>query len=145
MKEIFLLDSFEENSQLFDTDWKDTAKKYLHDHSFKCYKHKDFYVYGFGFHTNDSEVMRFFFDLIKRCDVLLVNLESIKTSNSLSDEILFAYLNDIPIIGFIETENILSEDEIINLIHPWKYLQINRIETGKNALLYAMDYIKNYY
>ena len=70
--------------------------------------------------------------------IMLVNLKDLDKSIGTSDEILFAYLNRIPIIGFYENEN-LSD------IHPWKMEQINRIETGKDALLNAMNYIVNYY
>ena len=51
----------------------------------------------------------------------------------------YAWLNDIPIVGFLEDET------LIDTIHPWKYCQIDRIETGKGALERAMEYIKNYY
>lgn len=146
MKKIFLLDKFEKYENLNQDSWEDAAKKFFNDHTeYKCFRHRDFYVYGFDYNTNDYEVIRHFFSLIKKCDVLLVNLRDLDTSICLSDEILYAYMNDIPIIGFLETENILTEDEIINMVHPWKYLQINRIETGRRALQLAMDYIKTYY
>jgi len=81
----------------------------------------------------------FEFNRIKQCDVVLVNLKDINISIGTSDELLFSYLNGIPIVGFCE------ESDYIDLIHTWKIEQIDRIESGKDALQNALDYILNYY
>ena len=55
----------------------------------------------------------------------------------------YAYMLGKPIIGFLEDD--ITGDSIIKYVHEWKYEQIDRIETGKDALEKACDYIKNYY
>ena len=67
----------------------------------------------------------------------LVNLDRLNKSIGTCDEILYAYMNDVPVIAFSEQENLD--------IHPWKIEQIDRVETGKNALTKAMMYIASYY
>ena len=83
--------------------------------------------------------MRFDLRKVKESRVVLVNLESLDKSLGTSDEILYAYLNDVPVIGFLEDES------LINTVHEWKLCQIDRIETGNGAQERAMEYIKNYY
>ncbi len=83
--------------------------------------------------------MRYEFNVLSGCDCVLVDLKNLEKSIGTSDEILLSYLRGIPVIGFYEgVDNIDS-------IHPWKVEQIDRIETGKDALQNAIDYILNYY
>lgn len=81
-----------------------------------------------------KEVMRYRFRAIKQSDVLLVNLNNIDIETS--DAILYAYLNNVPIIGFSDSNSNIDDQKIE---------QIDRIETGKNALTKAMMYIASYY
>ena len=83
--------------------------------------------------------MRFDLRKVKESRVVLVNLEALDRSLGTSDEILYAYLNDIPIVGFLEDERLL------HTIHEWKNCQIDRIECGEGSQERAMEYIKNYY
>ena len=76
---------------------------------------------------------------------MLVNLANLRKSVGTCDEIMYAYMNNIPVVGFLDIDRNLSTEEIIELVHPWKYLQINRIETGSKAMLNAMNYIMEYY
>lgn len=146
-KTIYLAGSMEAISDEDAKKWRKEVKKYYIDNSldFECINPLDYYSYRESYHTNDFEVFRFDIQKIKTSDLVLVNLDHIRNSVGTCDEIMYAYLNDIPVIGFLETENILPENAIIKTVHPWKYLQINRIETGKNAMQKACEYIENYY
>ena len=93
------------------------------------------YVFSNGI-SNCQEIME--------SNIILVNLDNIKHSVETYDEIFYAYLHNKPIIGFFEHIS-TNEKGLKSFIHPWKYIQIDRIETGYNALTNACDYIKNYY
>lgn len=99
----------------------------------------DFYEIGRDYHKSESEVMRFDLRMVRECDIVLVNLKDLRTSLGTSDEILYAFISGKPIVGFLE-----DESEYKN-IHPWKVEQIDRIETGKDAMKNAVDYIYRYY
>ena len=123
-------------------EWRNKAKAYFFDEydcSFECTDPMDFYSIGENYHTSDIEPMKFDLRKVKESRAVLVNLEALDKSLGTSDEILYAYLNDIPIIGFLENE------ELVNTIHEWKFVQIDRIEIGDGAQDRAMEYIKNYY
>ena len=49
-------------------------------------------------------------------------------------------------LGCFDKDDLTPLAELENPdIHPWKIEQIDRIETGKNALAKAMTYIVSYY
>ena len=73
--------------------------------------------------------------------MLLVNLKDIEKSPGTIDEVFYAWLNNIPVIGFLDFVNGAEGIEL----HPWIKEQIDRIETGENAMKKAMEYIKDYY
>ena len=121
--------------------WREDVKEYVK----KCYDDitiispTDFYEIGKNYHKSESEPMRFDLRMVRESDIVLVNLKDLHTSLGTSDEILYAFISGKPIIGFLE-----DESEAKN-IHPWKVEQIDRIETGENALEKACGYIKEYY
>ena len=123
------------------TKWRERAEKYFANNTdnFKCINPCNYFSIGDNYHTSDYEPMRFDLRKVKESRVVLVNIKDLYRSLGSSDEILYAWLNDIPVIGFLEDET------LIDTIHPWKYCQIDRIETGKGAQERAMEYIKNYY
>ena len=41
--------------------------------------------------------------------------------------------------------NLLLDESEVKNIHPWKIEQIDRIETGEDAMKHAIDYIYRYY
>lgn len=120
--------------------WRDEAKKFFKNYypEFEIFSPLDYYNYQNKNHKSEKEVMLYEMTAVQKSGIVLVNLKDLEKSLGTSDEILFAYLNRIPIIGFLENGN-LSD------IHPWKLEQINRVETGEDAMLNAMDYIANYY
>ena len=89
--------------------------------------------------------MRFDLRKIREADLVLVNLKDLDKSLGTSDEIFYAYMRGIPVIGFLETEDELSEIKVQETVHPWKYEQIDRIETGEDAMAKAITYIIGYY
>ena len=123
------------------TKWRERAEEYFENDcfGFNCINPMRYFSIGDNYHTNDYEPMRFDLRKIKESRVVLVNLEALDRSLGTSDEILYAYLNDVPVIGFLEDENLL------HTIHEWKNCQIDRIEYGEGAQERAMEYIKNYY
>lgn len=124
-------------------DWRDNVIEYFEkfNDEFKCFDPTEHYRYYEDKHKTEKEVMRYNLRALKNSDVVLVDLKNLHKSLGTSDEILYAYLHDIPVIGFYECD---SEEEIENL-HPWKTEQIDRIEVGENAMSEAMDYIADYY
>lgn len=121
--------------------WRRDVKEYVK----KLYENitiispTDYFEIGNNYHKSESEVMRFNLRMVRESDVILVNLKDLNTSLGSSDEIFYAFISRKPIIGFLE-----EESEIKN-IHPWKVEQIDRIETGKDSMKRAIDYIYRYY
>ena len=60
------------------------------------------------------------------------------------DEVMYAWANDVPIIGFYEDENV-KEFDVISKLHPWLFEQIDRIFVSENAMYDSIDYIISYY
>ena len=121
--------------------WRDDVKNYVsrfYD-NITVISPTDYYEIGKNYHKSESEVMRFDLRMVREADIVLVNLKDLHTSLGTSDEILYAFISGKPIIGFLE-----DESEIKN-IHPWKVEQIDRIETGEDAMKHAIDYIYRYY
>lgn len=134
------------------TEWRNKAKKWfkVNTDNFRCISPTDYFLYGGDNFTNEFEVMRFDLKKLKESDIVLANLKDLDKSIGTSDEILYAYLHDIPVIGFLETTYSISYNEkeakdIAKIIHPWKYIQINRIEYSYNAMEDAMKYINEFY
>lgn len=132
---------YKENKIEKATKWRERAKKYFENYSdnFECINPMDYFSIGGSYHTSDTEPMRFDLRKVKESRAVLVNLEDLYRSLGTSDEILYAWLNDIPVIGFLEDESLL------HTVHEWKCMQVDRIELGKGAQERAMEYIKNYY
>lgn len=125
--------------------WREKVKEYFHTYStdFQCINPMDYYSFSNDISKNNAEIMRFDLRKIRESDIILVNLKEIRNSIGTSDEILYSYILGKPIIGFLEES--VDENELIKKIHPWKYTQIDRVETGKNSMLDACEYIRNYY
>lgn len=122
-------------------EWREEAKEYvkkLYD-DITMVSPIDFYRIGKNYHHSETEVMRFDLRMVREADIVLVNLKDLHTSLGTSDEILYAFISGKPIIGFLE-----DESEIKN-IHPWKIEQLDRIETGEDAMKHTIDYIYRYY
>lgn len=121
--------------------WREDAKEYvkkLYD-DITLVSPTDYFEIGKNYHQSESEVMRFDLRMVREADIVLVNLKDLHSSLGTSDEILYAFISGKPIIGFLE-----NKLEVKN-IHPWKIEQIDRIETGKDAMKNAIDYIYRYY
>lgn len=127
--------------------WREEVKKYFRKYSEFCIPISpvDYYSIGSDHSKKSSEIMRFDLRKVKESNLVLVNLQDLDKSLGTSDEIFYAYMQGIPIIGFLQTEKELEESKVVNIMHSWKYEQIDRIETGKDAMTKAMDYIIEYY
>ena len=114
-----------------------------HSDNFKVVNPTKYYTYGKKYHKSDNEVFRFDLRKVKKSDVVLVNLNDIRKSIRTCIEVYEAHKSDIPVIGFLDEE--LPIEAMINLIHPWIYCCVDRIETGKESMDRACRYIKEYY
>lgn len=122
-------------------EWRQKATDILFE--FKCISPTDYYEYGKNYHKRNSEVMRFDLRKVREADIVLVDLNKVRQSLGTSDEILYAYILGKPIIGFVSKD--ISAKELEYHVHSWKYEQIDRIETGIDALEKACEYINCYY
>lgn len=119
--------------------WRESVRQWFESYTdFRCFSPCDYYNYTIQAQKTEKEIMKYEFHWLLKSDVVLVNLKDLDKSIGTSDEILYAYQHDIPIIGFLEEGNV--ED-----IHPWKIEQIDRIEFGKHAMFNALSYINEYY
>lgn len=126
-------------------EWRIHVKDFFEKNNddYKVINPTDYYQYGKNYHKTDKEVFRFDIRKVSHSDIILVNLKDIRKSIGSCIEIYEAYKNNIPVIGFLDDE--LSVEEIVQLIHPWIYCCVDRIETGKNSLDKAIKYIMDYY
>lgn len=132
---------YEENKFEKATKWRKMAEKYFEENTdnFVCINPIYYITDNSNHHATGYEIMRFDLRKVKESKAILVNLESLNKSIGTSDEIMYAWLNNVPVIGFLEDESLMST------VHNWKICQIDRIETGKGSQERAMEYIKNYY
>ena len=121
--------------------WREDVKEYVKEFydDITIISPTDYYEIGSDYYTKETEVMRFDFRMVRESDIVLVNLKDLHSSLGSSDEILYAFISGKPIIGFLNDESQLKN------IHPWKIEQIDRIETGEDAMKRAIDYIYRYY
>ena len=149
MKYIYLAGAMEhyfKTNCTFGNEWRKEVKEYFRSNTvdFKCIDPTDYYNFEHNDAKSGKEIMLFDLRKVKQSDVILVDLNQIRHSLGASDEIFYAWSLGIPIIGFVNRE-FISDKELEQFVHSWKYEQIDRIETGSNALLKACDYIRNYY
>ena len=132
---------YKENNVEKAEEWRERDEIYFNtnDGNFKCINPMRYFSIDGNYHTSDYEPMRFDLRKVKESRVVLVNLEDLYRSLGTSDEIMYAWLNDIPVIGFLEDESLM------NTVHSWKVCQIDKIEVGEGTQERAMEYIKNYY
>lgn len=128
-------------------EWFEIYSSYAYGYDFLCINPMDYYEYGKDYHKTEREVMLFDLRKLLSCDLVLVNLTDIEKSPGTIGEIMYAWIKNIPIVGFMESDEVINNDNIVKngLLHPWIYEQIDRIETGTNAQKKAMGYIKDYY
>lgn len=120
--------------------WRRYVKGWIsnfYDDKFSVFNPIDYYNYKTDNQYTEKEIMKYELRAVKQSDVVLVNLKDLDKSTGTNDEILYAYLNDVPIIGFIESD--------VCSIHAWKEEQIDRIEIGEDSLEKALNYIAEYF
>lgn len=120
--------------------WRKQVELLNESHSeFSIINPISYYKYNDGYQKTEKEIMRFYLNRLRKCSAVLVNLNDLDKSIGTSDEILFAYLHSIPVIGFVDN------NEEYRKLHPWKIEQIDRIEVGEDALKRALEYIYLFY
>ena len=126
-------------------EWRIHVKDFFEKNNddYKVINPTDYYQYGKIYHKTDKEVFRFDLRKVSNSDIVLVNLNDIRKSIGTCIEVYEAYKNNIPVVGFLNDE--LPVEEMIKLIHPWIYCCVDRIETGKESLNKAINYIIDYY
>jgi nucleoside 2-deoxyribosyltransferase len=126
-------------------EWRIHVKDFFEKNNddYKVINPTDYYQYGKNYHKTDKEVFRFDLRKVSNSDIVLVNLNDIRKSIGTCIEVYEAYKNNIPVVGFLNDE--LPVEEMIKLIHPWIYCCVDRIETGKESLSKAINYIIDYY
>ena len=98
----------------------------------------EYFEHDTEYDCDGKETLRFDMRNIRESDIILVNLKSLESSLSASDEIFYGYIAQKPVIGFLENG---SEEDI----HPWKREQMDRIFFGKDSMKQAIQYIATYY
>lgn len=125
--------------------WRNDVKEFFEKYTdnFTVINPTDYYPYGKNFHKNYHEIFRFDLHKVKKSDLILVNLNDIRKSIGTCIEVYEAHKSGIPVIGFLDDK--LSNEALIDLVHPWIYYCVDRIETGKNSMNTALSYILSCY
>ena len=124
-----------------DVGWRVEIKNMLthmasyYDCDVKVVNPVDYYNFNEKRHKSEKEVMQFDLSLVKKSDIVIVNLDGINTSIGTSMELYECYRSNIPVIAF-------SSDEEYENIHPWIRECITRHESNMED---AATYIKDFY
>ena len=125
-------------------EWREDVKNYFkNDSRVNVISPVDFYNYGSNDYKTNREVFRLDLRLVKKSDILLVNLNDIRESIGTCIECYEAYKEGIPVIGFID--DVFDISDIPEIIHPWIYCCVDRIEVGNDSMQKALEYIGDYY
>lgn len=126
-------------------EWRKAASAYIDFHStYSTVNPCDCFSYSVKEHKTEREIMKYELRAVKGASAVLVNLKDIEKSIGTIDEVMYAWANDVPIIGFYEDENV-KEFDVISKLHPWLFEQIDRIFVSENAMYDSIDYIISYY
>lgn len=90
----------------------------------------------------DMEAFRFDLRRLKHSDLVIVNLDGAQESVGTCQELMAAYLNDIPVLAFHESAN---REDVLEHTHPWLLEEIDRIFTGDMAIKQMASYVYSYY
>lgn len=121
-------------------EWRKKAYEYFNENidGFVVSFPPEFYDQKKGYSCDGKETLRFDMNNVRESDIVLVNLKDLEHSLSTSDEILYAYISQKPVIGFLE-------DGSLDDIHPWKLEQMNKVFEGKDSMERAIHYIATHY
>lgn len=126
-------------------EWRKAATDYIDFSStYSVINPSDCFSYFVKEHKTEREIMRYELRAVKNASAVLVNIKDIEKSVGTINEVIYAWLNDVPVIGFYDDKDV-QETDIIHKLHPWLFEQIDRIFVGENAMYEGIDYIISYY
>lgn len=154
MKDVWLCGASECLNFDESNEWRKDCQRWFESNSetFRAVNPNDYYNYSEQLHRTDFEIMEFCNHRVKQASIVLVNLSNIRKSVGSIMELSLAKQFRKPIVGFLE-DTFYDEEEneitkvssLKNQIHPWLYYTCDRIETGYDARLDALEYIEKYY
>jgi hypothetical protein len=152
MKHVWLCGASEKVNFEDSNWWRESCIKWFENNSdsFRAWNPNYYYNYREQLHKSDSEIRDFCDNRVEKADVILVNLQSIRQSVGSIMEIAWAWKARKPIIGFLEDDEIEIGGgtlplDLKKVCHPFVVECCNRIETGYDARLDALEYIDKYY
>lgn len=117
--------------------WRNEIKKAFYiiakyDNLYSCViDPTEYFSYSNPTHKTDKQVKSFYMSQIRKCDILLVNLNQSEDSCGTCMEVQYAVDNHIPVIGF-------GND------HVYAWLKVD-CDVIFDKIEEAIDYIKKYY
>lgn len=94
-----------------------------------------YYNFEYQLHKSEREIMLFDLNLVKKSDIIVVNIEGLNSSIGTCIELYEAYTKNIPVLAFGSIDEYLS-------LHPWIKECITRIDWNKEELV---EYIEDFY
>jgi nucleoside 2-deoxyribosyltransferase len=111
--------------------WRGTIVNDWEDADIKFINPLDYFRYSENWHQSDKQVKQYYQSRIRKCDVVLVNLNNSNTSCGTCQEIQYAVDHDVPVIGF-------GKDNV----YAWLLVDCQCVfDTAEEA----MEYIVTYY
>lgn len=125
--------SFDETNE-----WREAVVKYFtYNHWVKVININKYYNYEEKLHASEKEIADFCLRHACKADVVICNLNNFINSKGGTSELTAAYLNNVPIIGFCDSQ---QED-----IYTWDLAFCDRVFYGNDAFNEAIKYVDNYY
>lgn len=92
----------------------------------------EYFSYSETKHKTHKQVKSFYMNKIKKCDLVIINLDGSDMSVGSGQEVQFAVCNNIPVIGFGKTN-----------VYPW-IAEVD-CEVTFDTMTEAVDYCRDYY
>lgn len=122
---------------------KNTSEHNDYYNTFEIFDPTMYYDYLENVQYTDKEVLRYEMRKVENSNIVVVNLKDIDKSVGTVCEVMNAYMNGIPILGFCD-----SSVDYLKEVHPWIIEMCDRIEFGhtdEDAIGKTVYYILGYY